>query len=78
MTVHGPFDRGDAVQVEDGDGQVVGFGLTNYAAADVQRLRGVHSSAIQATLGYYHGDEVIHRDNLVIAGPEEDSARSTL
>lgn len=78
VAVHGPFDRGDAVQVEDRGGQVVGFGLTNYAASDVQRLRGAHSSAIQATLGYYHGDEVIHRDNLVIAGPEEDPAHLAL
>lgn len=70
--IHGRFDRGDAVQIQDRLGRVVGFGLSNYAAVDVARLLGGHSSRIAATLGYYHGDEIVHRDNLVIVQPDDD------
>jgi glutamate 5-kinase len=60
------------VEVRDRRGQVIGFGLTNYAALDVERLAGAHSSAITALLGYHHGDEVMHRDNLVVVPPDGD------
>jgi glutamate 5-kinase len=76
VEAQGRFDRGDAVEVRDRRGHVVGFGLANYAAADVERLAGAHSSAIIALLGYHHGDEIVHRDNLVVLAPEGDEERA--
>jgi glutamate 5-kinase len=66
VAVQGRFDRGEPIEVRDRLGLVVGYGLSNYAASDIVRIQGVHSEAIISTLGYHHGDEVIHRDNLVI------------
>ncbi|HWE61928.1 MAG TPA: glutamate 5-kinase [Chloroflexota bacterium] len=72
VAARGRFDRGDAVEVRDRRSQVVGFGLSNYSAAAIERLVGAHSSAIATLLGYHHGDEIIHRDNLVIVPPEDE------
>jgi len=41
-------------------------GLTNYAATDVERIRGQKSSEIARVLGHRPYEEVIHRDNLVV------------
>lgn len=70
VDVQGRFDRGDAVQIQDRAGRAVGFGLTNYTASDVARIKGAHSAAIETMLGYQHGAEIIHRDNLVVVPPE--------
>lgn len=64
--VHGNFRRGDAVDVLRLDGSLLAHGLTNYDAADLMLLQGRHSSEIAVALGYHYGDEVIHRDNLVL------------
>ena len=37
-----------------------------YAAEDVTRIRGRRTREIQEVLGYSNGDEVIHRDDLVL------------
>jgi glutamate 5-kinase len=75
VDAQGRFDRGEPVQVCDRQGIVVGYGLSNYAAADILRIRGAHSATIGAVLGYHHGDEVIHRDNLVIVPPDSEAPR---
>jgi glutamate 5-kinase len=65
-TVEGRFGRGDPVDVRAPDGRVIAAGLTNYSAADLLRIRGTHSRRIEELLGYHYGDEVIHRNNLVL------------
>ncbi|MGB3461833.1 MAG: glutamate 5-kinase, partial [Rhodanobacter lindaniclasticus] len=62
--VMGEFQRGDLVDVVDGGGRRIARGLSQYAAAEVRRLRGRHSRDIEVLLGYSHGAEVIHRDDL--------------
>ncbi len=69
--VEGHFARGEAVEVRDRQGAIIGYGLANYAATDASRVQGVHSGAIHQILGYTHGEELIHRDNLVIIPPEQ-------
>lgn len=64
--VEGEFDRGDAVRVVDPSGRDVARGLANYGAAELDRLRGRRSDEIEAVLGYDYGDEVIHRNDLVL------------
>ncbi len=64
--VHGRFDRGDPIAVLDPDGDRVDCGLANYAASDVDQIKGQHSQQIAARLGYVYGEEVIHRNNLVV------------
>ncbi|MGH2411724.1 MAG: glutamate 5-kinase [Chloroflexota bacterium] len=69
--VEGHFARGEPVEVRDNRGMVIGYGLANYAATDAVRILGAQSGAIPRILGYTHGDELIHRDNLVILPPED-------
>ena len=64
--VKGDFQRGDVVDIVDADGERIACGITNYSAADINRIKGVHSEEIEALLGYEYGTEVIHRNNLVI------------
>ncbi len=66
--VEGDFGFGDAVAVECG-GERVAVGLTNYPAADLQRIAGRHTRELGALLGTHHFDEAVHRDNLVLARP---------
>jgi glutamate 5-kinase len=66
-SVAGTFHRGEAVEIRDTRGERVGSGTTNYASEELERIRGLHSDRINETLGYAYGDEVIHRDNLVLS-----------
>jgi glutamate 5-kinase len=62
----GEFDRGASVRILAPDGKPIAVGITNYASLEVQQLIGVKSKQIASTLGYTYGDEVIHRDDLVL------------
>jgi glutamate 5-kinase len=64
--VEGGFDRGDAVRLCDMHGEEFAKGVINYALPELLRIMGKKSSEIEAVLGYKYGDEVIHRDNLVL------------
>jgi glutamate 5-kinase len=64
--VSGEFDRGDMVRVLDEGGRELARGITSYSSADLTRLRGRHSNDIESLLGYDYGDEVIHRNDLVL------------
>ena len=64
--VTGHFERGDAVEVRTADGRVIGRGLSAYAAADVQAIKGQQSDDIENILGFRGRSEVIHRDDLAI------------
>ena len=67
VAVSGGFERGDLVRVLGPDGREIARGLSAYAAADIDRIRGRRSADIAAILGYRGRDEVIHRDDLVMA-----------
>ncbi len=64
--VHGRFQRGDAVQVVDGEGILIAQGLSAYADEDARRIAGHKSHEITDILGYAGRDEMIHRDDLVL------------
>lgn len=60
------FERGDTVRVLASNEKEVARGLVNYASAELERIRGHQSAQIESVLGYAYGDEIIHRDNLVL------------
>jgi glutamate 5-kinase len=66
LTVTGKFDRGDTVRIHDPSGKEIAIGLVNYPAGDLTHLCRHQSSEIETILGYTFGDEVIHRNNLLI------------
>lgn len=63
----GAFERGDAVRLCDLDGHEFAKGVTNYTSAELSRIMGKNTKEIMTLLGYQYGDEVVHRDNLVIS-----------
>jgi glutamate 5-kinase len=67
VQVKGRFDRGDAVLVRDPDGVEIARGLAAYSSADADRIRGRRSAELETLLGYRGRDEMIHRDDLVLA-----------
>ncbi len=67
----GEFERGDVVLVEDADKRKIACGISGYNSQDVLKIRRLRSGQIAPTLGYHFGDEVIHRDNLVILAVAE-------
>jgi glutamate 5-kinase len=64
--VRGRFRTGDAVSIERPDGAVFARGLSRYDARDVRKLLGARSGEIETRVGHYQGDEVVHRDDLVL------------
>jgi glutamate 5-kinase len=66
MNVKGQFRRGDIVYINGEGGNSVACGIANYTAADIARISGLRSDRIQGILGYHYGDEVVHRNNLVL------------
>jgi glutamate 5-kinase len=66
QAVRGAFRAGDAVSIESSDGRELARGLARYDARDVERLLGARSEHIEERLGFHHGDEIVHRDDLVV------------
>jgi glutamate 5-kinase len=64
--VSGTFSRGANLSVCNEEDQEIGRGLVNYNHHDCTRLRGLKSHEIEAILGYFYGEEIIHRSNLVL------------
>jgi len=64
--VQGEFDRGDTVRVFNANDRLMGLGLSNYSAKDLGVVAGKQSGEIESLLGYTFGDEVIHRNNMVL------------
>jgi glutamate 5-kinase len=66
VAVSGEFGIGDPVRCVDAAGQEVARGLAAYGAAELLRIKGLRARGIVQVLGYSNGDEVIHRDDLVV------------
>ena len=64
IAVSGAFGRGDAIEIADDLGAVLGLGLTRYDAADAERVKGLRSDAIADVLGYPARAALIHRDDM--------------
>lgn len=69
VTAEGDFRRGDMIEVrlrdEAGD-RAIARGVSQYSAVDIRRIARSHSRDIEAILGYSYGENVIHRDDLVM------------
>jgi glutamate 5-kinase len=67
--VEGGFGVGDCVRCVGPTGREFARGLVNYTAAEMERIKGVHTREIEQLLGYKGSDEVIHRDDLTLLAP---------
>nr|WP_255682275.1 glutamate 5-kinase [Luteimonas sp. BDR2-5] len=69
ISVQGDFRRGDLVEIVCDDGgaiERIARGVTQYSADDIRRLARRHSRDIEATLGYNYGENIVHRDDMVL------------
>jgi glutamate 5-kinase len=68
VDAQGVFQRGDMVEiVRDGDDgmlHVIARGITQYGAAEINRIARTHTRDISDRLGYSYGENVVHRDDL--------------
>ena len=64
--IEGEFERGDTVKVLSPSGKEIALGIVNYMSKDVLICAGHKSAEIENLLGFTFGDEVIHRNNLLL------------
>ncbi len=64
--VKGSFNRGDIIAITDSQGAQLACGIANYSSQDIVTIKGHRSERIQELLGYHYGDEVVHRNNMVV------------
>jgi glutamate 5-kinase len=66
ISVQGAFGQGDPVDLADAKLKVFARGLSTYSSSELESIRGKQSSEILAILRFHLGDEVVHKDDLVI------------
>ncbi|KFA20230.1 glutamate 5-kinase [Xanthomonas vasicola pv. musacearum NCPPB 4392] len=65
----GDFRRGDMVEIRlrnDEGERCLARGVSQYSALDIRRIARRHSREIESVLGYSYGENVVHRDDLVL------------
>ena len=67
LRIEGHFERGDTISVRGVDGREIARGISAYSDVDAAHLAGRKSAEIERLLGFRGRDEVIHRDDLVLA-----------
>jgi len=63
----GQFARGEVVSCLDEAGVEIARGLVNYDCNEIEKIKGHSSENIASLLGYAGEEEIIHRDNLILA-----------
>jgi glutamate 5-kinase len=66
--VEGAFARGDCIVIRNHQGGEIGRGLVTYDAIDAAKIMGRSTKDIEALLGFKGPDEIIHRDDMALAG----------
>lgn len=66
VAIRGKFKPGDPVHCLDLQERPIAAGLVSYSSEDVAKILGVRTAEIEQRLGFIDGEEVIHRDNLVM------------
>ena len=69
LGAEGEFRRGDMVEVRQFDGEGgphIARGISQYSAVDIRRISQHHTREIESILGYNYGDNVVHRDDMVV------------
>ncbi len=66
VSVEGKFDFGAAVRIVGPRGKEIARGLVNYKSTDLDRIKGMKTSAIKDVVGPNFYEEVVNRDDLVL------------
>lgn len=70
LAVEGDFRAGGTIVCVDEKGREVARGVTCFSSDQVREIMGRQSTEIESVLGSCPGEEVIHRDDLVVTGEE--------
>ena len=62
----GKFNRGDIVSIVDSQMARVAYGVTNYDSIDIEAIKGIQSSEIGDVVVNNFGEEIVHRNNMVV------------
>lgn len=73
LEVSGRFDEGALVRCVDQEGKEIARGVTCFNSGQIRRVMGKHSKEIGKILGACPGEEIIHKDDLVLS--EETGVR---
>ncbi len=65
VKINGNFEKGDHILVKNQNNKEYGRGLSSFSSAEIERIKGCHSSKIKNILGYSSREEIIHKDDLV-------------
>ena len=66
VEARGNFGVGDLVRCLSEGGEEIARGLISYGTAEVELIKGHRTSWIPKLLGYTNGDEIIHRNDMVV------------
>ena len=66
LAVAGHFAPGDLVRLMGTDGEAFAQGFVHYSHMQIGKIMGCRTTEILPRLGVTLGDEIIHRDNLVL------------
>ncbi|WIJ25463.1 glutamate 5-kinase [Devosia sp. RR2S18] len=70
--VSGEFERGDAIAVLNPDGAEIARGLAGLDSDEARLVMGKRSDAVLELLGAGNRSAMVHRDNLVLVGAQEE------
>lgn len=76
LEVKGRFENGALVRCVNREGREIARGVTEFSSGQIRMVRGRHSRDIELILGSCPGEEIIHRDDLVIL--EGKGSRSSI
>jgi glutamate 5-kinase len=74
LEVSGRFDEGSMVRCVDEQGKEIARGFTCFTSGQIRKIKGKHTNEIESILGACPGEEIIHRDDLVLT--ENTESRS--
>lgn len=64
----GDFEKGDAIWLCEVSGKKIAKGISQYSAAELNKIKGIHSQNISEVLGYCPSEVAVHRDDLALVG----------
>jgi glutamate 5-kinase len=71
VDVSGQFQVGDVVGLIGSDGKEFARGITNYTSEEVRLIKGMNTSKIRKTLGYFRQKEIVIRKRMHLTEKEE-------
>lgn len=66
LEIKGDFYAGEAIEIMDADGILIGRGLSSYSSREVQPMLGLNRSQLGQRGLTTHGDAIIHRNDMIL------------